>query len=259
METKTALVTGSTSGIGLAISKALAEAGYRLILNGLGSPEEIESSVSAVEAVGTQQPTFIGTDLTNPDAIQIALDEILSAYNGIDILVNNAGAQFISPIHQFPVNRWDNIIALNLSACFHTIRLVLPKMFEKNFGRIINIASVHGLVASVNKAAYVTTKHGVIGLTKATALETAETGVTCNAICPGWTQTSLIKKQVEQRATELNIGIAESELGLLDEKQPSKQFVTANQLAMLTRFLCSEDAAQITGASIPVDGGWTAQ
>ena len=167
--------------------------------------------------------------------------------------------QFTAPVDEFPVDKWDQIIALNLSAAFHTIRLCLPGMKAQNFGRIINIASVHGLVASVNKPAYVAAKHGLIGLTKATALETAEMNITCNAICPGWTHTPLIQTQIENRASDLNISIEDGGRALLAEKQPSKEFVTTDQLGALTRFLCTDAASQITGASLPVDGGWTAQ
>ena len=184
---------------------------------------------------------------------------IFDAEGPISVLVNNAGMQFTAPVEQFPTDQWDRIIALNLSAAFHTTRLCLPLMKQQNFGRIINIASVHGLVASVNKPAYVAAKHGLIGLTKSVALETAETNVTCNAICPGWTHTPLIQSQIEKRAEELNLSVEDGGRALLAEKQPSKTFVTTDQLGALTCFLCTDAAAQITGASLPVDGGWTAQ
>ena len=257
--TQLALVTGSTSGIGLGIAKSLAEAGYRLIINGIGEPEVIDQALADVDTAGPESPFFIGTDLTQPQAIDMALSELIESDGPISVLVNNAGMQFTAPVDEFPVDKWDQIIALNLSAAFHTTRLCLPAMKAQNFGRIINIASVHGLVASVNKPAYVAAKHGLVGLTKATALETAEINVTCNAICPGWTHTPLIQTQIERRAEELNTTIEEGGRALLAEKQPSKEFVTTDQLGALTRFLCTDAASQITGASLPVDGGWTAQ
>ena len=257
--TQLALVTGSTSGIGLGIAKSLAEAGYRLIINGIGEPEVIDQALADVDAAGPESPFFIGTDLTQPLAIDMALSEIIESDGPISVLVNNAGMQFTAPVDEFPVDKWDQIIALNLSAAFHTTRLCLPAMKAQNFGRIINIASVHGLVASVNKPAYVAAKHGLVGLTKATALETAEINVTCNAICPGWTHTPLIQTQIERRAEELNTTIEDGGRALLAEKQPSKEFVTTDQLGALARFLCTDAASQITGASLPVDGGWTAQ
>jgi 3-hydroxybutyrate dehydrogenase len=259
MQTQMALVTGSTSGIGLAVASSLAEAGYRLILNGLGEPEVIDQAVAEVTAVSASPPLYVGTDLTQPQAIETALAEVIASEGPISVLVNNAGMQFTAPVDAFPTEKWDQIIALNLSAAFHTTRLCLPGMKAQNFGRIINIASVHGLVASINKPAYVAAKHGLIGLTKATALETAEIDITCNAICPGWTHTPLIQEQIEKRAMELNITSEEGGRALLTEKQPSKQFVTTDQLGALTRFLCTDAASQITGASLPVDGGWTAQ
>ncbi len=259
MQTQMALVTGSTSGIGLAVALSLAEAGYRLILNGFGEPEVIDQAVAEVTAVSASSPIYVGTDLTQPQAIETALAEVIASEGPISVLVNNAGMQFTAPVDAFPTEKWDQIIALNLSAAFHTTRLCLPGMKAQNFGRIINIASVHGLVASINKPAYVAAKHGLIGLTKATALETAEIDITCNAICPGWTHTPLIQEQIEKRAMELNITSEEGGRALLTEKQPSKQFVTTDQLGALTRFLCTDAASQITGASLPVDGGWTAQ
>ena len=257
--TQLALVTGSTSGIGLGIAKSLAEAGYRLIINGIGEPEVIDQALANVDAAGPESPRYIGTDLTQPQAIDMALSELIESDGPISVLVNNAGMQFTAPVDEFPVDKWDQIIALNLSAAFHTTRLCLPAMKAQNFGRIINIASVHGLVASVNKPAYVAAKHGLVGLTKATALETAEINVTCNAICPGWTHTPLIQTQIERRAEELNTTIEDGGRALLAEKQPSKEFVTTDQLGALARFLCTDAASQITGASLPVDGGWTAQ
>ena len=252
-----ALVTGSTSGIGLGIARALAEAGYRLVLNGFGQPEQIDAALEEVRQLGSPSPLYLGTDLTDVSAIELALREVISSEGPISILVNNAGMQFTASIEDFPVDKWDQIIALNLSAAFHTTRLCLPAMRNQNFGRIINIASVHGLVASVNKPAYVAAKHGLVGFTKATALETAKSNITCNAICPGWTHTPLIQAQIEQRAKDMGVSIEEGGRSLLTEKQPSEQFVTTDQLGALTRFLCTDAASQITGAQLPVDGGWT--
>lgn len=256
---KLALVTGSTSGIGLGIARSLAEAGYRIILNGFGTPDAIDSVLCDIGSSSSSEPIYIGTDLTNAVSIEKAIGELLSSEGTVSVLVNNAGMQHTAPVDEFPVEKWDQIIALNLSAAFHTTRLCLPAMKEQKFGRIINIASVHGLIASINKPAYVAAKHGLIGLTKATALETAELNITCNAICPGWTHTPLIQTQIEQRASDLNTSEEEGGRALLSEKQPSKQFVTTDQLGELVRFLCTEAASQITGASLPVDGGWTAQ
>lgn len=254
-----ALVTGSTSGIGLGIAKALAKDGYQIVLHGLGTLEQIEEAKAAISELSAHPVWFLGTDLTDVQALETALTETIESLGPISVLVNNAGMQHTAPIHAFPVDQYQRIIDLNLSACFHTTRLVLPGMYAQNHGRIINIASVHGLVASVNKVAYVMAKHGLIGLTKATALETATTGITCNAICPGWTHTPLIAAQIEAKAHTLGVDIAEGGRQLLAEKQPSQAFVTTDQLGELARFLCTDAAAQITGASLPIDGGWTAQ
>lgn len=256
---KLALVTGSTSGIGLGIARSLAAAGYRLVLNGFGTPDAIDAVLSDIRSLSSSEPIYIGTDLTNVCSLEKAISELLSSEGSVSVLVNNAGTQYTAPIDEFPVEKWDQIIALNLSASFHTTRLCLPAMREQNYGRIINIASVHGLVASINKPAYVAAKHGLVGLTKVTALETAELNITCNAICPGWTHTPLIQTQIEQRAFDLSMSEKEGGRALLSEKQPSKQFVTTDQLGELVRFFCTEAASQITGTSIPVDGGWTAQ
>lgn len=254
-----ALITGSTSGIGLGIAKALARDGYQILLHGLGTLAQIEGAKADVAALSSYPVHFLGTDLTDVDAIERALTETIASLGTISVLVNNAGMQYTAPIHEFPVEQYQQIIDLNLNACFHTTRLVLPGMLAQNHGRIVNIASVHGLVASVNKAAYVIAKHGLIGLTKATALETAQTGITCNAICPGWTHTPLIQAQIEAKAASLGVDVSEGGRQLLAEKQPSQTFVTTDQLGELARFLCTDAAAQITGASLPIDGGWTAQ
>jgi 3-hydroxybutyrate dehydrogenase len=259
LQGKTALVTGSTSGIGLGIARALAREGADIVLNGFGEPAAIESLRRKLSDEYTVRAAHIAADMAKPDEIYAMVGKALGEFGRIDILVNNAGIQHVAPIQNFPIERWDAIIAINLSAAFHTIRATLPDMLKRNWGRIINIASAHGLVASVQKVAYVAAKHGLVGLTKVVALETATTGITCNAICPGWTLTPLIQAQIEARATAKNLSIDEAKRDLLAEKQPSLEFVSTEQLAATAVFLCSEGAAQIRGAALPVDGGWTAQ
>ncbi|HVG04893.1 MAG TPA: 3-hydroxybutyrate dehydrogenase [Burkholderiaceae bacterium] len=255
---KTALITGSTSGIGLGIARSLASEGANIVVNGFGTPEAI--SKVEEELQGHRVRTlYHGADMSRPAAIEEMIDAAESAFGHIDILVNNAGIQHVAPVESFPVDRWDAIIAINLSSAFHTTRLVLPKMRQKNWGRIINIASVHGLVASAEKTAYVAAKHGVVGLTKSVALETARTGVTCNAICPGWVLTPLVQQQVDTRAARDKLDQQEAKIALLAEKQPSLQFVTPEQLGALAVFLCTSAADQIRGAAWNVDGGWYAQ
>lgn len=254
-----ALITGSTSGIGLAIARGLAAEGADIVLNGFGDPDAIEALREDLANEASVRVRYIGADLAKPDEIEEMVRTIEGELGGIDILVNNAGIQHVAPVHAFPPERWDAVLAVNLSACFHTVRLVLPHMLARNWGRIINIASVHGLVASIHKAAYVAAKHGLVGLTKVVALETAATGVTCNAICPGWVLTPLVQQQVEARAAAEGIDMEEAKLRLLIEKQPSKRFVEPEQIAALVTFLCSDAAIQIRGAALPVDGGWTAQ
>ncbi|BEN71755.1 3-hydroxybutyrate dehydrogenase [Serratia marcescens] len=251
---KTALVTGSTSGIGLGIASVLAAAGARVILNGFGDVAQAQAQVAQL---GTA-PGYHGADLG--DAAQIAdmMQYAEREFGGVDILVNNAGIQHVAPLDQFPVEKWNAILAINLSAVFHTCRLALPGMRERNWGRIINVASVHGLVASKDKSAYVAAKHGVVGLTKTLALETARTPVTCNAICPGWVLTPLVQQQIDKRiAAGTDPQRARDEL--LAEKQPSQEFVTPEQLGELALFLCSDAAAQVRGAAWNMDGGWLAQ
>ncbi|ALE99049.1 TPA: 3-hydroxybutyrate dehydrogenase [Serratia marcescens] len=251
---KTALVTGSTSGIGLGIASVLAAAGARVILNGFGDVAQAQAQVAQLGAA----PGYHGADLG--DAAQIAdmMQYAESEFGGVDILVNNAGIQHVAPLDQFPVEKWNAILAINLSAVFHTCRLALPGMRERNWGRIINVASVHGLVASKDKSAYVAAKHGVVGLTKTLALETARTPVTCNAICPGWVLTPLVQQQIDKRiAAGTDPQRARDEL--LAEKQPSQEFVTPEQLGELALFLCSDAAAQVRGAAWNMDGGWLAQ
>lgn len=251
---KVALVTGSTSGIGLGIACALAEAGAELILNGFG---EIERAKEKVARYGAK-PGYHGADLSDPAQIEAMMQYAESEYGGVDILVNNAGIQHVAPVDQFPVEKWNAILAINLSSVFHTSRLALPGMKERNWGRIINIASVHGLVASKEKSAYVAAKHAVVGLTKVIALENAQTNITCNALCPGWVLTPLVQQQIDQRIAS---GIAPEVArdSLLGEKQPSGEFVTPEQLGALALFLCSDAASQVRGAAWNMDGGWVAQ
>lgn len=256
---KNAVITGSTSGIGLGLARALAAQRCNIMLNGFGDQAAIEKNRAALEQAHNIKVGYNGADLTKPDQIGSLIDAAVKQLGGVDILVNNAGIQHTAPVDEFSTDKWDAIIAVNLSAAFHAIRLALPHMKKKGWGRIINTASVHGLVASVNKAAYVAAKHGLVGLTKVVALETATLGITCNAFCPGWTRTELIEPQLIARAKELGVDVEQAGRELLADKQPSKQFVTVEQLGQLVVFLCSDAAAQITGIAIPVDGGWTAQ
>ncbi len=252
---KTALVTGSTSGIGLGIAVALAEQGAAIVLNGFGDAEPARRRL----APSAVRVGFHGADLSRPDEIAALMQYVAAEHGGADILVNNAGIQHVAPIEEFAVERWDAIIALNLTAAFHTTRLALPHMRATGWGRIVNVASVHGRVASAGKAAYVAAKHGLLGLTKVTALETARTGVTCNAICPGWVLTPLVQAQVDQRALHDGTSEPEARGALLGEKQPSGEFVTVEQLGAAAVFLCSAAASQMRGADLTLDGGWTAQ
>lgn len=255
---KVALVTGSTSGIGLGIAQSLARRGAHMMLNGFGNPQAALAAVQAVAAVGVQVRHH-GADMSQPDQIGDLLASTEGALGPVDILVNNAGIQHVAPIEDFPVDRWDAVIAINLSSAFHTTRWVLPGMRRRNWGRIINIASAHGLVASANKSAYVAAKHGLVGMTKSVALETATTGITVNAICPGWVLTPLVQKQVDARAAAERISQDDAKKALLAEKQPSLQFTTPEQLGELAVFLCSDAACNLRGAAINVDGGWVAQ
>ena len=256
---KNALVTGSTSGIGWGIARALAAKGCNIMLNGFGDPGEIERNRSRLAAENGVTVAYSGADMTRPREIASLVEETAKELGSVDILVNNAGIQHTAPVEDFPPERWDAIIAINLSSAFHTIHHALPLMRKSGWGRIINTASVHGLVASVNKAAYVTAKHGLIGLSKVVALETAGSGITCNAICPGWVRTELVEPQIVARAKALGVDIEEGGRNMLAEKQPSRQFVTVEQLGEVVVFLCSPAASQITGVALPVDGGWTAQ
>ena len=255
---KTALVTGSTSGIGLDMARALAAEGANIVVNGFGDPQQIAGVEKELQGRGVRT-LYNGADMSKPVEIESMIRAAESSFGRIDILVNNAGIQHTAPIDQFPTERWDAIIAINLTSAFHTIRLALPKMRASGWGRIINIASVHGLVASVEKSAYIAAKHGIVGLTKTVALETATTGVTCNAICPGWVLTPLVQKQVDVRAERDHLSQDDAKKSLLMEKQPSHQFVTTEQLGGLAVFLCSPAADQVRGIAWAMDGGWTAQ
>jgi 3-hydroxybutyrate dehydrogenase len=256
---KTAIVTGSTSGIGLGIARALAECGANVMLNGFGDKEEIETLSAKRAAELGVKVAYSDADISDPAAVREMVAAAIKAFGAVDILVNNAGIQHTAAVDEFPEAKWDAIIAINLSSNFHLIKAVLPGMRSRNWGRIVNISSVHGLVASAHKAAYVAAKHGVIGLTKVVALETATTGITCNAICPGWVLTPLVQKQIEDRAKQEGIPVEQAKLELLVEKQPSHEFATPEQIGGLCVFLCSDAAAQITGASLPIDGGWVAE
>jgi 3-hydroxybutyrate dehydrogenase len=256
---KTALVTGSTSGIGLGIAKALAQQGANIVLNGFG---DVEGPKAEIAALGVQV-AYHGADMSKPTDIEDMMKFAAAQFGRVDILVNNAGIQHVARIENFPVERWDTIIAINMSSAFHATRLALPAMLAadngKGWGRIINVASVHGLVASAEKSAYVTAKHGVVGLTKVTALENATTGVTCNAICPGWVLTPLVQKQVDAKAAALATSNEEATKLLLAEKEPSMQFTTPEELGALAVFFCSPAAKNVRGVAWNMDGGWTAQ
>jgi 3-hydroxybutyrate dehydrogenase len=255
---KTALVTGSTSGIGLACAKALAAEGANIVLNGFGDEAAIEEIRASLEAASGAAAIHSAADLTRPEEIERMMQEA-EALGGVDILVNNAGMQHVAPIDQFPVDRWDLIIALNLSAAFHTIRLALPEMKAKGWGRIINTASAHSLVASPNKAPYVASKHGIAGLTKGVALETATTGVTANCISPGYVWTPLVENQIPDTMKARGLTREQVMNDVLLAAQPTKKFVTVEQVAALALFLCRDEASAITGANLSMDGGWTAQ
>jgi 3-hydroxybutyrate dehydrogenase len=256
---KSAIVTGSTSGIGLGIADRLAAQGVRVMLNGFGDEDVINAIRRHLGETYHVDIRYHRADLIDPAQITGLVASAEEAFGSADILVNNAGTQHVAPITEFPPDRWDYLIALNLSAVFHTTKAVLPGMLERGWGRIINIASAHGLVASIHKAAYVASKHGVVGLTKVAALETAETGVTVNAIAPGWVLTPLVEAQIHTRARTEGKSFEEARKDLLVEKQPSRQFVTPAQIGELVVFLCSPAADQIRGQAISIDGGWTAQ
>ncbi len=252
---KTALVTGSTSGIGLGIAQALARQGANLMLNGFG---DAQGALGSIRALGVKA-SYHGADMSRPAEIEDMMRAAQREFGAVDILVNNAGIQHVAAVEDFPVEKWDAIIAINLSSAFHTMRLAIPAMRRSNWGRILNIASTHGLVASAQKSAYVAAKHGLVGLTKAAALETATTGVTVNAICPGWVLTPLVQKQIDDRARAQGIPVEQAAAALLGDKQPSLQFTSPEQLGELAVFLCSEAAINVRGVAWNMDGGWVAQ
>jgi 3-hydroxybutyrate dehydrogenase len=255
---KVSLVTGSTSGIGLDIARALAVAGSAIILNGFGKPEEIDVAQTSITSDFGVPVRYSAADMSKPDSIAGMFETALREFGAVDVLVNNAGIQHIAPLEDFPVAKWDAILAINLSSAFHTTRLALPEMVGKGWGRIINIASAHGLVGSAFKAAYVAAKHGMLGLTKVTALEVAEKGVTCNAICPGYVYTPLVEAQIEGQAKAHGIPREKVIRDVLLAQQPNKRFATTDELGGIAVFLTSDAAASITGTTIAVDGGWTA-
>jgi 3-hydroxybutyrate dehydrogenase len=256
MKDKVALVTGSTSGIGLAIAKSLAGRGCRIMINGSRSAEKAESLL--IELKRDYDVKYVSADMTNPDAVKHLVEACESSFGTVDILVNNAGIQHVAPIEEFPLEKWDAILAINLSAVFHSIRAALPGMKDRGWGRIVNIASIHGLVASSFKAAYVAAKHGMLGITRVVALESATAGITCNAICPGYVMTPLVEKQIEGQAR--SHGIDRTEVcDMLLKGQPTNKFVESSEIGELVTFLCSEAASSITGIALPVDGGWTAR
>ena len=256
---KGAIVTGSTSGIGLGIARALAGQSADILLNGFGDADAIEKQRDDFTAEFKVKIAFSGADMSKPPEVRDMVAQATRELGRVDILVNNAGIQHTALIEVFPDERWDAVLAINLSSNFHAIKAALPQMKARNWGRIVNIASTHGLVASATKSAYVAAKHGVVGLTKAVALETARTGITCNAICPGWVLTPLVQKQIDDWAKRDGIPVAKARDLLLGEKQPSMEFATPEQIGSLVVFLCSAAAAQIRGAALAVDGGWTAQ
>jgi 3-hydroxybutyrate dehydrogenase len=258
MAGRVSIVTGSTSGIGLGIARALAAAGSAVVLNGFGRAEEIAAAQQEISSTYKVAALHSPADMTKPAAIGEMVEFALDMFGRLDVLVNNAGIQHVAPIDQFPVEKWDAVLAINLSSAFHTTRLAIPAMRRNNWGRIINIASAHGLVGSPFKSAYVAAKHGIIGLTKVVALETAEQGITCNAICPGYVYTPLVEAQIEGQAKAHGIPRDEVIRDVLLAQQPNKRFATVEELGALVVFLVSDAAASITGAALPVDGGWTA-
>ncbi len=255
---RSAIVTGSTSGIGLGIAQALAGAGADIMLNGFGDAKEIEKIRSELAAEHKVKAVYDGADMSKPEAIAAMVENAVKAFGKLDILVNNAGIQFVAPIDEFPVAKWDAIIAINLSSTFHSTRAALPGMKARKWGRIINVASAHGLVASAFKGAYVAAKHGVVGFTKVTALEVAELGITANAICPGYVWTPLVEGQLDGQAKAHNMTREQVIHDVLLAEQPNKKFATVEEIGALALFLCSDGAASITGTALPVDGGWTA-
>ena len=256
---KTAVVTGSTSGIGLATARALAQDGANVMLNGFGDKADIEKIRAGIEKDFGIRARFSPADMTKPAEIADMVRATEREFGSLDVLVNNAGIQHVANIEDFPIEKWDTIIAINLSSSFHTIRAAVPGMKKRKWGRIINIASAHGLVASAQKVAYVSAKHGLVGLTKVVAMETANAGVTCNAICPGWVLTPLVQQQIDARAKASGKSVRDEEIALLSEKQPMHQFTKPESIGALAVFLCSDAAETITGSAYSIDGGWVAQ
>lgn len=255
---KTAIITGSTSGIGLGIAQGMAKQGVNIVMNGFGDKDEIETNRKAIEAMGVKC-LYNGADMTKPEEIEALIHDAKETFGSVDIIVNNAGIQHVAPVEEFPAAKWDAIIAINMSSAFHTIRHAVPLMKQQGWGRIINIASAHGLVASPFKSAYVTAKHGIMGLTKTIALEVAENNITVNAICPGYVYTPLVEGQIADTAKSRGISQEEVKNDVLLKAQATKKFVTTEQIAETALFLCSDAAENITGTDITVDGGWTAQ
>lgn len=255
--TRVALVTGSTTGMGRAMAFRFAKEGYDVAITGLGSKEDIDAEVNELKAIGVRA-VYVSANLMKPAECKHLIEETYKQLGRVDIVINNAGMQHVAPIEEFSEEKWDNVIALNLSSCFHITKAVLPIMRQQKFGRIVNIASLHGLVASVNKSAYVAAKHGLLGLTKATALEMAKENVTCNAICPGWVYTPLVEAQIAARAKAKGVSFEEEKVALVSEKHPSGKFVEVDDLASMAFFLSSDAAKEIRGASYVMDGGWSA-
>jgi len=255
---KSVVVTGSTSGIGLGIARSFAAEGSNIMLNGLGDAAEIEILRAGIEADFKVKAVYSSADMTRPAEIADMIEQARRELGSVDVLVNNAGIQYVAPVDEFPPEKWDQIIAINLTAAFHTTRAVVPMMKANRWGRIINIASVHGLIASPFKSAYIAAKHGIVGLTKTVALETAEQGITCNAICPGWVKTPLVDKQIDAQAAAHKMPRDEVIRKVILERQPTKEFVKIEEVAALAVFLAGDAAASITGASMSIDGGWVA-
>jgi 3-hydroxybutyrate dehydrogenase len=256
---KIAVVTGSTSGIGQAIAEAMAKEGCNIVYNGMGDKAAIDALVAQTASKYGVKTIYSGADMSKPAEITQRIKDAEAQMGAVDILVNNAGIQFVANVEDFPTEKWDAIIAINLSAAFHAIKAALPGMKKRGFGRIVNISSVHGLVASEGKVAYVSAKHGLIGMTKVVALENAPTPVTCNAICPGWVHTPLVQKQIEDMAKKDNISVKDATVKLLSEKEPSKRFTYAEDIAAMVIFLCGDNAGNITGSAYTMDGAWSAQ
>ena len=256
---KSVIVTGSTSGIGLGIARGFAAQGCNIMLNGFGDGAQIEKLRAALATEHKVTVVYSSADMSKPLEVAAMVDQVGRRFGSVDVLVNNAGIQHVAPLEEFPIEKWDQILAINLSAAFHAMRVALPGMKSRKWGRIINVASAHGLVASPFKSAYVAAKHGLVGLTKTVALETAGTGVTCNAICPGYVLTPLVEKQIEDQSKGRSISREAAINDVILERQPSKEFVKVDEIAALAVFLAGDDAASITGAAYSIDGGWTAQ